>query len=176
VDELMTSTVILADRLTVLREPVPAERLRDRPYVIGLSDIQPAVDRRFRRDEELVVVFLVYNPALTEERKFDLEVEYHFYRGIGPGEAGDTAPPERPSRPPERPGEKYFNHTKPQRLTPAIMGPHFDPGAGQPVMAGQGVPLSGFPEGQYRLAIRVTDIIAGKTITRDVAFTVTAAR
>jgi hypothetical protein len=56
------------------------------------------------------------------------------------------------------------------------MGPHFDPGAGQPVMAGQGVPLSGFPEGQYRLAIRVTDIIAGKTITRDVAFTVTAAR
>jgi hypothetical protein len=39
-------------------------------------------------------------------------------------------------------------------------------------MAGQAVPLAGFQQGHYRLAIRVTDLISGKSITRDVHFTV----
>ena len=103
----------------------------------------------FRRDEELIVVFLVYNPTVTQERKFDIEVEYHFFAksgarpGVDHGEDPDGA-----MRPPAREGERYFNHTKPQRFTPAIMGPQFDPTAGQPLMAGQGVPLAAFPEGE----------------------------
>jgi hypothetical protein len=40
------------------------------------------------------------------------------------------------------------------------------------VMAGQGVPLAGFPAGDYRLAIRITDLLAGTSIVRDVHFTV----
>jgi hypothetical protein len=51
------------------------------------------------------------------------------------------------------------------------MGAQFDP-AGHPIMAGQGVPLAGFQEGDYRLMIKVTDLLAGKTLTRDVTFTV----
>jgi len=39
-------------------------------------------------------------------------------------------------------------------------------------MAGQGVPLAGFPAGEYRLAIRITDLLAGTSIVRDVQFTV----
>jgi hypothetical protein len=39
-------------------------------------------------------------------------------------------------------------------------------------MAGQGVPLASFLEGEYRLAITVTDIVTGKSIQRDVVFTV----
>jgi hypothetical protein len=39
-------------------------------------------------------------------------------------------------------------------------------------MAGQGVPLASFPEGEYRLAIKVTDIVTAKSIQRDVAFTI----
>jgi hypothetical protein len=70
------------------------------------------------------------------------------------------------------PGERYFNRTEPQRFNPAILGPPFDPGAGQPVMAGQGVPLGAFPEGEYRLVIRVTDQIAKRSLERQVAFTV----
>jgi hypothetical protein len=54
------------------------------------------------------------------------------------------------------------------------MGPAFDPAAGQPILAGQGVPLAGFPEGKYRLLIKVTDIIAGNAITRDATFVVAA--
>ena len=83
--ELTTSSVILADRLTVLAEPVPADRLPERPYAIGRNEITPAVDRRFGRDEELIVVFLVYNPMVTPDRQFDVRVDYHFYRKMASG-------------------------------------------------------------------------------------------
>jgi len=76
------------------------------------------------------------------------------------------------SHPPERAGERYFNHTDPQRFNPAIMGAQFDPGAGQPVLAGQGIPLGSFDRGDYRLAIKVIDLLSGKVVTRDVTFTV----
>ena len=78
--ELTTSSMIVADRIAVLPEPVSADQLAERPYVIGRNEITPAADRRFGRDEELVVVFLVYNPMVSAERQFDVRVEYHFYR------------------------------------------------------------------------------------------------
>ena len=171
-DELTTSSVILADRLTVLDSPPPDEQLEERPYLIGLSDIQPAADNVLRRDEELIVVFLVYNPFVTPEKKFDIEVEYHFFTRAGDRQGRDGRAPAGAARPPAREGERYFNHTKPQRFTPAIMGPLFDPSAGHPLMAGQGVPLASFPEGEYRLAIKITDVVTGKSIQRDVAFTI----
>jgi hypothetical protein len=145
--------VILADRLTTLSGPVAPELLADRPYVIGQNDIEPALDAKFRNDEELIAVFLVYNLTVTDDRKFDVQVEYHFF----------LTKPE---------GEVYLNRTEPQRFNPAILGPQFDPTAGRPLMAGQAVPLAGFQDGQYRLAIRVTDLVSGKSITRDVNFAV----
>jgi hypothetical protein len=36
------------------------------------------------------------------------------------------------------------------------------------------VQLTSFPAGDYRLEVKVTDKISGKSITRDVNFTVTA--
>ena len=175
-DELTTSSVILADRLTVLDTAPADEQSEGRPYLIGLSDIQPAADNRLRQDEELIVVFLVYNPSVTPEKKFDIEVEYHFFSKTG--DPRDRDGPREPgaARPPARDGERYFNRTKPQRFTPAIMGPQFDPAAGHPLMAGQGVPLAAFPQGEYRLAIKVTDIVTGKSIVRDLEFAVDAAR
>jgi hypothetical protein len=98
-------------------------------------------------------------------------VEYHFFIETGGG-ARDRDVPAESSPSFARDGERYFNHTKPQRFTPEIMGPQFDPTAGQPLMAGQGVPLAAFPEGEYRLSIRVTDIVTGKSIVRDVSFSV----
>jgi hypothetical protein len=167
---LTTSTIMLADRLTVLAEPPPAASLVERPYVIGTREVEPASDTAFRRSDELIVVFLVYNPTVTSDKQFDLEVEYHFFRKTraGPGDP----PPVPPAGLAALPGERYFNRTEPQRFNPAILGPPFDPGAGQPVMAGQGVPLGAFPEGEYRLVIRVTDQIAKRSLERQVAFTV----
>jgi hypothetical protein len=151
--ELTTSSVIVADRLTVLPEPTSAGELQERPYVIAGRDIHPVVDRVFSRSEELVVVFLVYNPFVTRDKHFDLEVEYHFFRQSGNGET-------------------YFNRTEPQRFNPVSLGPHYDPSAGQPVMAGQGVPLVGFDAGDYRLVIKVTDRVSGRWLAREVTFTI----
>jgi hypothetical protein len=151
--ELMTSTVIVADRLTMLPSPGPSAQLQDRPYVVAGREIQPASDLLFRRDEELIVVFLVYNPAVRSDKHFDLEVEYHFFRNSGPGEA-------------------YFNRTEPQRFTPGSLGPQYDPSAGQPLMAGQGVPLAGFEDGDYRLAIKVTDLVSSRSLSREISFSV----
>jgi hypothetical protein len=56
-------------------------------------------------------------------------------------------------QPPGRAGEQYFNRTEPQRFNPALMGAAFDPSTGEPVMAGQVVPLAGFEAGAYRLDV-----------------------
>ena len=169
--ELTTSTVIVADRLTVLAEPVPADQLAERPYAIGRNEITPAADREFRRGEELIVVFLVYNPMVTAERQFDVRVEYYFYRKAGdsgPGQAG-AVPGEHP---PARAGEHYFNRTDPQRFNPALLGAAFNPESGEPIMAGQVVPLAGFEVGEYRLDVQVVDLLSGRSVSRDVVFTV----
>jgi hypothetical protein len=168
--ELTTSSVILADRLTVIKEPLTADELVERPYVIGQNEVTPASDSTFRRAEELVVVLLVYNPTVTPEKHFDLQVEYHFFQLVGETSTPEAVP--SGSHPPARAGERYFNHTDPQRFNPAIMGAQFDPGAGQPVLAGQGIPLGSFDRGDYRLAIKVIDLLSGKFVTRDVTFTV----
>ena len=171
-DGLNTSSIILADRLHVFEKPPPGVQPEERPYLIGLSEIQPAADAVLSRAEELLVVLLVYNPFVTSEGKFDIEVEYHFYAKVPNREEQGGPSPPGVARPPVRDGERYFNQTKPQRFTPAILGPQFDPAAGHPLMAGQGVPLASFPEGEYRLAITVTDIVTGKSIQRDVVFMV----
>ena len=167
---LTTSSVILAERLTVLSAPITADQLVERPYVIGQNEITPSVDNRFRSNDELVVVLLVYNPMVTPDKHFDIQVEYHFFQRVGVGSKPEIAA--AGSRPPARDGERYFNHTDPQRFNPAIMGAQFDPGAGDPLLAGQGIPLAGFDRGDYRLAIKVTDLLSGKFVTRDVTFSV----
>jgi hypothetical protein len=168
--EFTTSSIMVADRLTTLSEPVPSDQLPERPYVVGRNEIAPAADRVFRRSEELIVVFLVYNPMVTTERQFDVKVEYHFFRkdGKARGEPAGGGPAHSVARA----GERYFNHTEPQRFNPALMGAAFDPAGGEPVLAGQVVPLGGFEEGEYRLELQVLDLLSGKSLSRDVLFTV----
>lgn len=167
--ELMTSSVILAERLEPVRNPVPPEELDENPYVIGSQRIHPAEGHAFARSRELIVVFLVYNPTVGPDKHFDVQVDYHLYRkdqGGGPsrGEGGD--------HPPERPGERYVTRTNPQRFNPSLMGGQFNPAAGAPVLAGQGILLSGFEPGDYRLGITVTDLLSRKSVSQDVAFSV----
>ncbi len=152
-DTLATSTVMLAERVEQLSEGVPPERLDEHPYVVGTNRIHPAAESSFRRSGELIVVFLIYNPSVGPDRNFDVQVDYHLYRKL-------------------REGERYVTRTSPQRFTPSMMGGHFDPAAGQPVLAGQGIPLSGFEAGDYRLGITVTDQLSRQSVARDVIFTV----
>ncbi len=167
--ELAVSTVMLADSVELLREPIPADELDEHPYVVGSHRINRAQTPIFSRNRELVAVFLIYNPAVGSDKHFDVQVDYHVYRkdqgareqGTRPGDARGA-----------RPGERYVTRTNPQRFNPSMMGPRFDPAAGTPILAGQGILLSGFEPGDYRLEITVTDQLSRKSLSRDVAFAV----
>ena len=165
--ELGASSLIVAERMTTLAGMVPAAELAERPYAIGRTEMTPSIDRRFRRGGELIVVLLVYHPMVAGDRQFDLKVEYHFFRRRGAGHPADVTAAGQ-----ARAAEQYLNRTDPQRFNPALMGTGFDPRSGEPVMAGQVVPLAGFEEGEYRLDVQVLDLLSGKSVSRDVVFTV----
>jgi hypothetical protein len=151
-NELNTSTLIIADKVEQLSAPVENAQT-ERPYVLGNMEIMPAADSKFGKKEELQLLLLIYNAGIGGEGKPDIEVEYTFHQKAAEG-------------------EKYFNKTEPQKFNAQTLPPNFDVKAGHQVVAGQGIPLAIFPEGDYRLEIKVTDKIAGKSLTREANFSV----
>jgi len=152
--ELMTSSIIVADKVNVLTAMPSPEEARERPFVFGAQELVPAADNDFGKDEQLATFFQVYNAALDPAGKPNLVLEYNFHRTEGGA-------------------EKFFNKTAPQEVNAGMLPPTFDP-TKFPVPGGIEVPLKSFPEGQYRLEIKVTDKVSGKVVTRDVNFTVKA--
>ncbi len=153
--EFNTSSVIVAQRIDPLPTPLTAEQQAGRPYALGPIEIIPALDLKFSKKAELSPFMLIYNPKTDSANKPDVTVEYNFY-----AKSGGT--------------EKYFNKTSPQNLNGQTLPPQFDLNAGHQLQTGQAVPLAAFPEGDYRLEIKVTDKIANKSVTRDVNFTIAA--
>lgn len=152
--EFTTSSVLVADKVNVLSEPLSMDEARERPFSFGLQELEPAADMDFSKADELSIFFQVYNPGLTASGKPDLTLEYNFHRM-----EGDE--------------EKFFNKTNPQAVNESNLPPQFDP-ARFPVPGGITVPLKSFGEGKYRLEIKVTDKTSSKVLTRNVNFTVTA--
>jgi hypothetical protein len=150
--ELNTSTILVADKVNILTAPLAPEEARERPFVFGAQELLPAPDMEFKKSEELSIFFQVYNSGLDTTGKPNLSLEYEFHKT----EAG---------------AEKFFNKTNPQEVNATNLPPQFDP-AKFPVPGGISVPLASFGEGQYRLAIKITDKAAKKTLTRDIKFTV----
>jgi hypothetical protein len=116
-------------------------------------EIVPALDTKFTKQAELSTFMLIYNAKTDSANKPDVAVEYSFYVNA------DGA-------------EKFFNKTNPQNLNAQTLPPEFDFAAGHQLQSGQAVPLASFPEGDYRLEIKITDKIASKTLTREVKFSV----
>lgn len=152
--ELTTSTVIVSDKVNMLTAQLDPEAARERPFVFGAQELVPAPDSAFAKSEQLATFFQVYNAALDEAGKPNLVLEYNFHRKEGGA-------------------EKFFNKTAPQNVNASMLPPTFDP-TKFPVPGGIEVPLSTFPEGEYRLEIKVTDKVSNKVVTRDVNFTVKA--
>lgn len=152
--ELATSSVLVTDKVNQLSSPLSPEEARERPFVFGPQELVPAVDMEFKKNEELSIFYQVYNPGLDPAGKPNLVMEYNFHKKEG-GE------------------EKFFNKTNPTNINASNLPPTFDP-AKFPVPGGITVPLTSFGEGEYRLEIKITDKASGKTLTRDVNFTVTA--
>lgn len=152
--DLTTSSVIVADKVNVLTATPSPEEARERPFVFGAQELVPAADAAFTQAEQLATFFQVYNAALDPAGKPNLVLEYNFHRTEGGA-------------------EKFFNKTAPQEVNASMLPPTFDP-TKFPVPGGIEVPLKSFPEGEYRLEIKVTDKVSGKVVTRDVNFTVKA--
>ncbi len=154
-NELSTSSVIIAQRIDPLPAPLTPPQQADRPYALGMMEILPTFETKFTKKAELSTFMLIYNPKVDSANKPDVSVEYNFYQKL----AGQP--------------EKFFNKTNPQNLNAQTLPPNFDFAAGHQLQSGQAVPLASFPEGDYRLEIKITDKIANKTLTREITFTVT---
>jgi hypothetical protein len=152
--ELATSSVIVAQRIDPLPAPLTPQQQADRPYALGMMEILPTFETKFTKKAELSTFMLIYNPKVDGANKPDVSVEYNFYQKL----AGQP--------------EKFFNKTNPQNLNAQTLPPNFDFAAGHQLQSGQAVPLASFPEGDYRLEIKITDKIANKSLIRDVNFTV----
>lgn len=150
--ELMTSTVLLGN-IEELPAPLNPQQQAERPYAMGAMEIKPVLNGKFSKQQELSTFMLIYNAKVDAANKPDVAIEYTFYvKASG--------------------AEKFFNKTNPQALNAQTLPPGFDFAAGHQLQTGQAVPLASFPEGDYRLEIKVTDKLGSKTLTRDVNFTV----
>lgn len=153
--ELATSSILITQRIDPLPAPLTPQQQIERPYALGTMELVPSWDLKFSKKSELSTFFLIYNPKTDGANKPDITIEYSFYTKSGGS-------------------EKFFNKTNPQNLNAQTLPPQFDLAAGHQLQSGEAVPLASFPEGDYRLEIKVTDKIANKSLTRDVNFTVTA--
>jgi hypothetical protein len=152
--EFTTSSVILAEKVEPIPAPLSADAQRERPYVLGSTEIVPSTDAKFKKAQELGVIFQIYGAKVGTDKKPDVTIEYNFYT-----KSAD--------------GEKPFNKTPPQQMNGQTLPPNFDADAGYQLVGGQTIPLTSFPEGDYRLEIKVTDNKGTKSLTRDVLFSVT---
>jgi hypothetical protein len=153
--ELTTSSLFLADNLESVGAAPTREEQRENPYTFGTLRIHPAKDSAFSKAEQLNLWFWLYGVQPNDAKKPDVTVEFNFY-----------------SKTPE--GEKYFNKTAPREFNAQTVPPTFEmsPAFGLPVEFS--VPLGSFPPGDFRLEIKATDKTSGKTLTREVLFTVVA--
>ncbi len=152
--EFTTSSILVADKVNMLTAPLSMDEARERPFAFGTQELEPAADMEFTKAEELSIFFQVYNPGLNAGGKPDLTLEYNFLRKEGAE-------------------DKFFNKTNPQAINESNLPPQFDP-AKFPVPGGITVPLKSFPEGEYRLEIKITDKTSNKVLTQNVKFNVKA--
>jgi hypothetical protein len=153
-DELTTSSVIVADKVDVLQAAIAPDKQRENPYTFGQMKITPSETNKFAKTDDLNIVFWIYGAQVdSATKKPNVSVDYSFSQKTASG-------------------EKYFNKTDPQELNATTLPPQFDLAAGHQLPGSLQVPLASFPEGDYHLEIKVADKVSGKSITRDVMFTV----
>ena len=151
--QLQLSSVIVPELVEPMAQPLTPEEQILSPYSLGTTRIVPKFDEDFAKQAELSLIFLVYNPGLADQSKPDITIEYTFHvRSEG--------------------REEYFNRTNPQAFNGQTLPPGFDVTLGHQIVAGQTVPLSLFPAGDYRLEIKVTDNTNSAEIIENVMFTV----
>lgn len=153
--DLTVSSIIVVEKAEVdpSNKRLTFEEQLDEPYALWGTKFTPAIRNTFGRDEKLSVVFLIYNTGAAADDKPDVKVQYNFHQRTGAAET-------------------FFTKTRPEVFNAQTLRPEFSLAAGDLIIAGQEMPLARFPDGDYRLEINVTDKTSGKSLKRDVNFTV----
>ncbi|MGE0702764.1 MAG: hypothetical protein AB7P22_02385 [Vicinamibacterales bacterium] len=151
----LTPVIIVADRINNLPAPLTPEQMGERPYAMGTMEVVPAEDMEFPVTGEMNLVMLIFNPRGDNTNKPNVAVEYSFYT-VKEGGA-----------------EEFYNKTPVQDMNGTTLPPGFSLAMGHQLQTGQTIPLKGFPVGQYRLEVKVTDNLSNQTVTQNVNFTVT---
>ncbi len=149
-NELMTSSIILSNKAEQLSAPPSEADMAANPFIFGLTRLTPSLDNKFSKKDELSIIFMIYNTVAAQGGKPDVKVEYNFHQKLAGG------------------GEKFFNRTEPQNFNAQTLPPQFDAAAGHQLVGGLSIPLASFPEGDYRLEIKISDVAGNKTKTENV--------
>lgn len=150
---LTTSSVIIASKIDILQTEVAPDRQAENPYTFSTIKIAPSLDNKFKKTDEFNIMFWIYGATADAAKKPNIEVEYAFHQKTADG-------------------EKFFNKTEPQVMNAETLPPQFDLAAGHQLTGSLAVPLASFPEGDYRLDLKVTDKISSKSVTRESTFSV----
>ena len=149
--DLSLSSVFIGD-MEALAAPLSPEEQQENPYTFGTMRVEPSRDSRLLKSGELQVLFWIYG-AQQVDSKPDVQIDYSFHQKTAEG-------------------EEYFNKTAPQVLNASTLPPQFDVAAGHQLPGTIVIPLASFPTGEYRLEIKLTDNVSGRTLTHDENFTV----
>ena len=152
--ELQTSSIIVATAIEPVTAQLTPAQQQEQPYNFGPMRVIPSEDSKLKKSGELQVLFWVYG-AGNEAGKPNVTIEYNFHQKTGDG-------------------EKYFNKTAPQERNAQTLPPEFNTAAGHQLPGSLVVPLASFPEGDYRVEIKITDKVSGKTLTQNANFSVVA--
>ena len=154
VDRLQLSSVIVADAIDPLSAPLSLAEQLGRPYALGGAEITPARDTIFDSQDNLSLVFFMYNLLTDSRGRPNVTVRYTFH-----------------SLTMER--VEPFRSTAPQEFNAETLPDGFDLRAvGAQLPTSQGVPLQSFPQGSYTLQIQVIDHLADAAVVEDVSFVV----
>lgn len=150
--ELAVSTIFLNESVEMLSAAPTPEDLAEFPYTVGGARIVPRLDNQLTKSDTLGWVFQIYNPG-HDGGMPDITINYEFYT-VADG------------------SETFFNRTAPVALGSRQLPAGFDVTQAT-LVDGQNIPLGGFPVGDYRLEIKVTDNEGNAELTRDLLFSVT---
>ena len=146
--ELDTSSIVVAEDILQLSSPFNSVDQSSHPYAFGIAEIVPMEHHFLSGDDNLSVVFFVYNVALDAQRKPNITVGYRFFEQAAVSEV-------------------FFSQTAPVEFNSSTLPEQFDIQAlNDQLFVSQAVALQSFSEGAYRLEIVVTDNIASRTIVR----------
>ena len=149
---LTTSSIILAKGIEQAPAQLTGQEQLEQPYTISGYKITPRFKPQIPKAEELVFVFFVYNEGVAASGKPDLDVDYTFSRAAE---------------------DKPFSKLATTSFNATTLPGEFDVAKGHQVFVGQGIPLTTFAPGDYKLEIKINDKTNSSTVTRNVPFTVT---